>query len=120
MSGNNKKKETVAERLARMQNEKAEAAAKNGENDVPGLVAHLTHETTGEPDFAEIARQLEERRSQEPQEENMEVVKMTTYIRKDLYDGYMAICTRHGDKKNYMNEAIADLLLKKSRELGIK
>lgn len=113
-------KESVAEKLARMQREKVEAAAKSGENDAPGLVAQLTHEDDGEPDFAEITRQLKEMKAAEPPGANEGYVKMTTYIKEDLYHGFMAICTKRGDKKNYMNEAVGDLLLKKSRELGIK
>ena len=115
-----KNKEGVAERLARMQREKEEAAAKNGENDSTGLVAQLTHEDDGEPDFAEIARQMQEKNAAEPTGETKGYVKMTTYLREDLYNAYMATCTKRGDIKNNMNEAVADFVLKKSREQGIK
>ena len=56
-----KKNETAKERLARMQREKeeAEARAKASEKEGSSLVSQLTHETSGEPDFTEIARKLE-------------------------------------------------------------
>lgn len=112
-------KETVAEKLARMQREKEEAAAKTGADDAPGLVSQLTHENDGEPNFAEIAKQLEEQKAMEPGGKNEGYKKMTVYIREDLYDAYMALCTQYGDKKLYMNQAIADFVLKKSRERGV-
>ncbi len=115
-----KSKETVAEKLARMQREKEEAAAKAGGNDAPGLVSQLTHENDGAPDFAGIAEQLKQRKAMEPQGENANHVKMTIYVREDLHDSFAALCTKRGDQKTYINQAIADFILKKSRELGIK
>lgn len=114
-----KQKESVAERLARMQREKEEAAAKAGANDAPGLVSQLTHESDGSPDFSEIAEKLEQRKAHEPKSENDGHVKMTIYVREDLARSFAAICTKRGHQKEFINQAIADFIIKKSRELGI-
>lgn len=109
-------KESVQEKLARMQRE---AAEKTGGNESTDLVSQLTHEGTGAPDFAEIAKKLEERKEQEPKGENVDHVKMTIYVREDLARSFSALCTKRGQQKEFINQAIADFILKKSRELGI-
>ena len=111
-------KETVAEKLARMKRESAETAPADPivNND---LVAQLTHEEVGEPDFAELAKKLEERKAQEAKGENEGYVKMTIYIREDIADGFNALITKRGQQKAFANEAFADFILKKSKELGL-
>lgn len=109
-------KETVQEKLARMQREAAEKG-KGGDN--TDLVSQLTHEGAGEPDFDEIARALEERKAQEPDGANAGYVKMTIYVREDLARSFNALCTKRGDQKEFTNQAIADFITKKARELGI-
>lgn len=116
-------KETVKERLARLQREKEEAEAKAkaeaGEKDPASLVSQLTHEDNGEPDFAEIARKLQERKSQEVQGENADYVKMTIYIREDIAASFNALITKRGQQKEFANQALADFVAKKVRELDI-
>lgn len=109
-------KETVQEKLARMQRE---AAAKGGSGDNTDLISQLTHEGAGEPDYDAIARALEEKKAKEPEGANAGHVKMTLYVREDLARGFDALCTKHGDKKAFINQAIADFIQKKARELGI-
>ena len=108
-------KETVQERLARMKQEAAGTTAKESTD----LVSQLTHEGSGAPDFAEIAKKLEERKEQEPKGENVDHVKMTIYVREDLAQSFSALCTKRGQQKEFINQAIADFILKKARELGI-
>lgn len=111
-------KETVAEKLARLQRETGESASASPvTND--DLVAQLTHEDAGEPDFAEIAKKLEERKAQEAKGENEDHVKLTIYIRKDIADGFNALITKRGQQKAFANEAFADFIIKKSKELGL-
>ena len=113
-------KESVKERMARLQREKEEAAAKAkaGEKD-SSLVSQLTHETSGEPDFAEIAKKLEERKAQEAKGENDDYVKMTIYIREDIAASFNALITKRGQQKEFANQAFKDFVAKKIRELGL-
>lgn len=114
-------KETVKERMARLQREKEEAAAKAkaGEKDSSSLVSQLTHETSGEPDFAEIAKKLEQRKAQEAKGENENHVKLTIYVREDIYNSFNALITKRGQQKQFVNQALSDFIQKKARELGI-
>lgn len=112
------KHETAEERIARMKREREEAAKKAAEKK-NNLVGQLTHETDGEPDFAEIARKLQERKSQETQGENAGYVKMTIYIREDIAASFNALITKRGQQKEFANQAFADFVAKKVRELNI-
>lgn len=117
----NKKNETVAERLARMQREKEEAEAKSkaGEKEPASLVSQLTHEDNGEPDFSEIAKKLQERKEQEAKGENEGFVKMTIYIREDIAASFNALVTKRGQQKEFANQALKDFVAKKIREMGL-
>lgn len=111
-------KETVAQKLARLQRESGETTSVDPITNTD-LVAQLTHEDAGEPDFTEIAKKLEERKAQEAKGENENHVKLTIYIRKDIADGFNALITKRGQQKAFANEAFADFILKKSKELGL-
>ena len=110
--------ESAEERIARMKREREEAAKKAAE-EKSNLVGQLTHKTDGEPDFAEIARKLQERKSQEAQGENAGYVKMTIYIREDIAASFNALITKRGQQKEFANQAFADFVAKKVRELDI-
>lgn len=115
-----KEKETAAERIARMKREKEEAQAKAQTQTVKSdLVNQLTHETDGAPDFSDLAKKLEERKAQEARGENEGHVKMTIYIREDIAKSFNALITKRGQQKEYANQAFADFIQKKSRELGL-
>lgn len=111
-------KETVAEKLARLQRETGEAVSATPVANAD-LIEQLTHEDTGNPDFAELAKKLEERKAQEAKGENEGYVKMTIYIREDIADSFNALITKRGQQKAFANEAFADFILKKSKELGL-
>ena len=115
----NSKNETAVERMERMKREKAASrmATSGSTNE---LVSQLTHEGTGDPDFTEIARKLEERKSREAKGENFNHVKMTMYIRKDIYDAFNALITKRGQQKEFTNQALSDFVQKKMRELDLK
>lgn len=112
-------KESVKEKLERLKREKEEAAAKAKETESTGLVSQLTHEASGEPDFAEIAKKLEERKAQEAKGENDGYVKMTIYIREDIAASFNALITKRGQQKEFANQAFKDFVAKKIRELGL-
>lgn len=108
--------ENAAERLARMKRDKEAAKANSSSEEI---VSQLTHESTGEPDFSEIARKLEERKAQEAKGENEGYVKMTIYIREDIAASFNALITKRGQQKEFANQAMADFVAKKIRELGL-
>lgn len=110
-----KSKETTEERLARMKREQEEAKASNDTE----LVNHLTHESDGKPDFAAIVDKLSNRKEQEAKGENDDCVKMTIYIQEDIAKGFNALCVRRGDQKRHANQALADYIIRKSKELGL-
>ena len=110
------KKESVSEKLARLQRETNESADPIASAD---LVEQLTHEDTGEPDFSEIAKKLEERKAQEAKGENDGYVKLTIYIEESLAKSFNALITKRGQQKAFANEALRDFVIKKTRELGL-
>lgn len=111
-------KETVAEKLERLKREREEAASKGGTENTD-LVSQLTHQDAGKPDFTEIARKLEERKAMEPKSENDDHVKMTIYVREDLARSFAALCTKRGQQKEFINQAIEDFIVKKTKELDL-
>ena len=112
-------KETALERINRLKREQAEAAAKEETVAEPDMVAQLTHETDGKPDFSELAKKLEERKAQEAKGENEGYVKLTIYIEESLAKSFNALITKRGQQKAFANEAFADFVAKKARELGL-
>lgn len=111
-------KETTQERLERMKREREEAAKKTGNAD-SSLVDQLTHTDSGEPNFAELARKLQERQEQEFKGENADHVKMTIYVKTEIADAFNSLITKRGQQKEFVNQALADFVLKKARELGL-
>ena len=113
------KKETAQERLARMKREKEAAQETNKESQKSDLVGQLTHESDGGPDFSDLAKKLEKRKEKEAKGENEGHVKLTIYIRKDIADSFNALITKRGQQKEFANQAFADFVAKKARELGL-
>lgn len=106
--------ETAAERLARLKREK-EAAKEAGGTD---LVSQLTHESDGEPDFAELAEKLKNRK-EGVEAAKPEWIKFTIYIDRPVAEAFQALCTERGDQRRYATAAFADFVKKKSKELGL-
>ncbi len=111
------KKETTQERLERMKREREEAAKKTGEGGQ--LVDQLTHKSDGEPNFADLARKLQQRQEQETKGENEGFVKMTIYIREDIAAAFSALVTKRGQQKEFANQALSDFVIKKAKELDL-
>lgn len=110
-------KETAAERLERMKREKEQAGAAGGDN--TKLVSQLTHESTVDPDYKEIATKLRERQNKEKKSKLAGTVKYTIYVDKDVAEAFQALCLNRGDQKRFATEALADFVRKKARELDI-
>lgn len=115
---NNNHKESVAAKLARLQRESGETTSVNPITNTD-LVEQIAHEDDGKPDFSEIAKKLEERKAQEAKGENEGYVKMTIYIEESLAKSFNALITKRGQQKAFANEAFADFVAKKVRELGL-
>lgn len=112
-----KNTDSAIDRIARLKAEKeaAKAAAKDSTN----LVSQLTHESTGEPDFNEIAQKLKERKGDEKESVMAGAVKYTIYIDEPIAEAFAALCVKRGDQRRYANEALKDFVLKKTREMGL-
>lgn len=115
------KNETAAERIARMKREKEEAekAAQEKKTATTELVGQLTHDDDGAPDFTDMAAKLEAIKAQEAKGENEGYVKMTIYVREDISRSFNALITKRGQQKQFVNQALSDFIMKKSKELGL-
>lgn len=111
-------KESVKEKLERLKREK-EAAAKSGSGENTELVSQLTHESDGEPDYAEIAAKLKQRH-EDIVSTSPEWVKFTIYLDRPVAEAFKALCVKHGDQRRYATEAFKDFVRKKTRELDIE
>lgn len=110
------KSENAAERLARLKREREEAS-KNGQPSE--IVNQLTHESAGEPDFSALAEKLKKRHEEEKVSALDGTVKYTIYVDTDIAEAFNALCLKRGDQRKYINQALSDFVLKKSKELGI-
>ena len=109
------RKETAAERLARMKREK-EAASDGNTSEIVG---QLTHETDGEPDFLELAQKLRDHLDGDPSNVQPNVIKYTLYIDEPVAEAFKALCVKRGDQRVYGTEALSDFVKKKAREMGL-
>lgn len=111
MSKNNDMKN----RLAGLQKEK-EAIVGNPSKVINGIV----NQEQESPDFAKIAEELQKRHEEEKRSLNDSYIKDTIYIEENIYKAFNALCTERGMKKQLVNEALADFVQKKYRELQQK
>lgn len=81
------------------------------------VIQQIVHQEEDKPDFERIAQELQERHEEEKRSLNDKHIKDTIYIQEDIYKAFNALCTERGLKKVYVNEAIADFVQKKYREL---
>lgn len=112
-------KESVAAKLARLQKETGEAGTADPITNAD-LVGQLTHEEAGDPNFAELAKKLEERKEAEKKPSaNANTEKFTIYVDKDIAAAFKALCTERGDQKRYATQAFAEFVARKVKELGL-
>ena len=81
------------------------------------VIQQIIHQEEEKPDYEQIARELQERHEEEKRSLNDNHIKDTIYVQEDLYKAFNALCTERGLKKQYVNEAIADFVQKKYKEL---
>lgn len=111
MSKNNK----LQDRLAGLQQEKETIKGNSGK-----VISGIISQEQETPDFARIAEELQQRHEQEKRSLNDSYVKDTIYIEENIYKAFNALCTERGMKKQLVNEALADFVQKKYRELQQK
>ena len=97
--------------------EKLQQMKSSGSADKKRVIDGITKPEVKEPDFNQMAEELMERNRIEAKSVNDGHTKDTVYIRTDLYNAFNALVTRRGMKKELMNEAIADFVLKKYKEI---
>lgn len=111
-------KNRVADKLARMQKETGVAGADQTNN--ADLVEQLAHEDAGEPNLADIAEKLKERRAAETLPPfNERTKKVTFYLDADVADAFDAVCINRGDKQRYATQALREFTIKRAKELGL-
>lgn len=111
MSKNNK----LQDRLAGLQQEKETIKGNSGK-----VISGIVSQEQEKPDFAKIAEELQQRHAEEARSLNTGYVKDTIYIEENIYKAFNALCTERGMKKQLVNEALADFVQKKYRELQHK
>lgn len=112
-------KETVAQKLARMQRETGSAGSAE-QNTNADLVEQLTHEDAGEPDFAAIADKLKANLDAEKEPSFLEgTTKFTIYVDNDVAEAFKSLCVKRGDQRRYATQAFSDFVIKKMKELGL-
>lgn len=99
-------------RLENLQKDK-EALKSNPGKVIGGIISQEQEA----PDFAQIAEELQQRHAEEARSLNTGYVKDTIYIEENIYKAFNALCTERGMKKQLVNEALADFVQKKYREL---
>ena len=99
-------------RLANLEKDK-EAIKSNPGRVIGGIISQEQEA----PDFAQIAEELQQRHAEEARSLNTGYIKDTIYIEENIYRAFNALCTERGMKKQLVNEALADFVQKKYREL---
>lgn len=112
----NRNKNNPADFINRMKQEQEAAREKS---DKEQIVGQLTHESTGKPDFSELAKKLKERQAEEKVPALANTVKFTIYVDEDIAHAFQALCVRRGDQRKYATQAFADFVEKKAKELGL-
>lgn len=91
--------------------------AGSGQQDKKRVIDGIVNPEVEQPDFEKMAKELMDRHQKEAKSVNDGYTKDTVYIRTDLYKAFNALVTQRGMKKELMNEAIADFVLKKYKEI---
>lgn len=101
-------------RLANLEKDK-EAIKSNPGRVIGGIISQEQEA----PDFAQIAEELQQRHAEEARSLNdpEEFVKDTIYIQKDIYTAFNSLCLKRGDKKQFVNDALAMYVQKRYKEL---
>lgn len=81
------------------------------------MLSHMTEQKDDTPDFAKIAEDLQKRHEEEAESLNSGHVKYTIYVEENIANAFQALCLRRGDQKKYINEALADFVTKKHKEI---
>ena len=91
--------------------------ASGGQQDKKKVIDGIVNPEVEQMDFSKMAKELEARREEKAHSVNDGYVKDTVYIREDLYKAFNALVLKRGMKKELMNEAISDFIVKKYKEI---
>lgn len=107
-------KDKMKDRLAGLQQEKETIKGNPGK-----VISGIINQEQDTPDFAKIAEELQRRHAEKAKSLNdpEEYVKDTIYIEKDIYTAFNSLCLKRGDKKKLINEALAQYVAKRYREI---
>jgi hypothetical protein len=86
------------------------------------LIEQLTHQSTKEADFKEMAEKLKERQKAKKSpslKDSDQYVKYTVYVEKPVAEAFQALCLKRGDQRKFANQAIKEFVEKKVKELGL-
>ena len=108
MSKNNK----LQDRLAGLQQEKETIKGNSGK-----VISGIINQEQETPDFAKIAEELQQRHAEEARSLNDGYVKMTIYVEENIAKAFNSLCVKRGDQKEYLNEALAQYVQKRYKEL---
>ena len=81
------------------------------------VIQQIIHQEEDKPDFEKIAEELARRHEEEKHSLNQGYTKDTIYIQDDIYKAFNALCVKRGDKKEFVNIALADFVEKRYKEL---
>lgn len=109
-----KGKDLLNQKLSGMRNPDADQQKQKSHEE---LLKQLADQKDDTPDFEKIAEELQRRHEEEKRSLNTGYVKDTIYIEENLYKAFNALCTERGMKKQYVNQALADFVQKKYREI---
>lgn len=113
MSRNQNNQSKLQDKINQMKNNATQPDKKK-------VIDGIVNQEPEKPDFEKMAAELQERHKKEAKSLNDGYVKDTIYIREDLYKALNALVLRRGMKKELINEAIADFVIKKYKELQRK
>lgn len=82
------------------------------------VIQQIIHQEEETPDFSKIAEELALRHEEEKHSLNDGYVKDTIYIQEDIYKAFNALCVKRGDKKQFINEALAEYVAKRYKEIS--
>ena len=82
------------------------------------VIQKIIHQEEETPDFSKIAEELAQRHEEEKHSLNDGYQKMTIYVEENIAKAFNALCVKRGDQKQFINEALAEYVSKKYKEIS--
>ena len=81
------------------------------------VIHQIVHQEEDRTDFEKIAEELQQRHEEEKHSLNDKHVKMTIYVEENIAKAFYSLCVKRGDQKEYINQALAEFVKKRYKEL---